>query len=81
MFVWAIRIETNKRQMEIKDRSVYSFHDNVIVNIIVFDSSLIKINKVSFQRVFSLNIYYIKYIPAKSLDHVDDDKDYLYLLS
>ena len=23
--------------------------------------------------------YYIKYIPTKTLDHIDDDKDYLYL--
>ena len=29
--------------------------------------------------MFIFNIYYIKYIPTKSLCHVDDDKDYLYL--
>ena len=74
-------METNKRQMKIKNCSDYLFHDNVIVNIIVFGSSLIKINKVSFKGVFSLNIYYIKYIPTKSLDHVDDGKDYLYFFS
>ena len=29
--------------------------------------------------IFNLNIYYIKYIPTKTLDHVDDGRDYLYL--
>ena len=28
---------------------------------------------------FSLNIYYIEYIPTKTLNHIDDDRDYLYL--
>ena len=64
--------------MKVKNCSDYLFNDNVIVNIIVFEASLLKICKVSFKRIFSLNIYYVKYIPTKSLDHVDDDKDYLY---
>ena len=38
-----------------------------------------KHNKFWFKGVFSLNIYYIKYIPTNILDHVDDEKDYLYL--
>ena len=29
--------------------------------------------------VFSFNVYYIKCIPTKTLDHLDDDKEYLYL--
>ena len=29
--------------------------------------------------IFILNIYYIKYIPTKTLDHADDGRDYLYL--
>ena len=51
----------------------------MIVNIKDFDSILLKTYKLSFTGVFSFNIYYIKYIPTKSLCHVDDDKDYLYL--
>ena len=51
----------------------------MIVNIKDFDSSLWKIYKFSFKGVFSLNIYYIKYIPTKTLYHIDDDKDYFYL--
>ena len=72
-------MERNMRQMKIKNGPDYLFNDNMIVNIKDFDSSLLEINKLSFKGVFSLNIYYIKYIPTKSLDHVDDDKDYLYL--
>ena len=29
--------------------------------------------------VSGLNFYYIKYIPTKTIDHTDDDKDYFYL--
>ena len=71
------------RQMKIKNRPDYLFNDNMIVNIKDFDSSLLEINKLSFKGVFSLNIYYIKYIPTKSPDHVsinrtDSDEDFLY---
>ena len=56
---------------EIKNRPDYLFSDNLIVNIKDFGSSLLKIYKLSFQSVFSLNIYYIKYIPTKSSDRVN----------
>ena len=60
------------------------FNDNLIVNIKDFDSSLLKIYKLSFKSVFSLNIYYVKYTPTKSpnrvsIDRTDNDEDYLYL--
>ena len=84
MFVWVIRIEINIRQIKIKHRPDYLFNDNLIVNIKDFDSSLLKIYKLSFKSVFSLNIYDIKYIATKSSDRVsidrtDNDKDYLHL--
>ena len=72
-------MEINIRQMKIKNHPDYIFNDNMIVNIKDFDSSLLEIYKFSFKEVFSLNIYYIKYIPTKSLHHIDDDKDYFYL--
>ena len=72
-------MERNMRQMKIKNGPDYLFNDNMIVNIKDFDSILLKTYKLSFTGVFSFNIYYIKYIPTKSLCHVDDDKDYLYL--
>ena len=56
----------------------------MIVNTKNFDSGLREINKLSFKGAFSLNIYYIKYIPTKilnrvSIDRTDNDEDYLYL--
>ena len=56
----------------------------MIVNIKDFDSSLFEIRKLSFKGVFTLNIYYIKYIPIKipnhvSIDRTDNDQDFLYL--
>ena len=56
----------------------------MIVTIKDFDSGLLEINKLSFKYVFSLNIYYIKYIPTKSSNRVsiyrpDNDEDFLYL--
>ena len=67
--------------MSIKNRPDYSLNDNMIVNTKDFDSSLLEIHKLSHQGVFSLNIYYIKYIPTKNLNHmgVNHDKDFLYL--
>ena len=56
----------------------------MIVNIKDFDSSLLQINKLSLNGVFSFNIYYIKQILTKSpnrvsIDRTDDDEDYRYL--
>ena len=70
--------------MKIKNRPDYLFNDNMIVNIRDFDSSLLEINKLSFKGIFSLNIYYIKYIRTKipnrvSIDRTDYDEDSLYL--
>ena len=75
-------MEINIRQMKIKNRPDYSFNDNKI-NVKDFTSSLLEINKLSFKGVFSLNIYFIKYIPTKnpnrvSIDRTDND-EYLYL--
>ena len=77
-------MEINIRQLKIKNRPDDLFNDNMIVNITDFDSSLLEINKLSFKAVFSLNIYYIKYIPTKipnrvSIDRTDNDESYLYL--
>ena len=59
-------MKINIRQMKIKNRPDYLFNGNKIVNVKDFDSSVLKVNK-SFKGVFSVNIYYIKYIPTKSL--------------
>ena len=77
-------MQVNIRQIKIKYQTDYLFNDNMIVNIKDFDSSLLEINKLSFKGVFSLNIYYIKYIPTKSPNRVcinitDNDEDFLYL--
>ena len=50
-------MEINKRKMKIKNRPDYLFNDNTIVNIKDFDSRLLKIYKLSYSKVFSLNIY------------------------
>ena len=49
-------MEINIRQMKVKNRPDYLFNDNMIANIKDFDSSLLKVNKLSFKGVFSLNI-------------------------
>ena len=72
-------MEIALRQMKIKNGPDYLFNDNMIVNIKDFDSSLLKIYELPYKWIFNLNIYYIKYIPGKTLEHIDDDKDYLYL--
>ena len=77
-------MEVNIIQMKIKNRPDYLFNDNLIVDINDFDSSLLEINKLSFKGVFSLIIYYIKYIPRKSpnrvsIDRTNSDENYLYL--
>ena len=58
-------MQVNIRQMEIKNRPDYLFNGNMIVNFKNSDSSLLKTNKLSFEGVFSLNIYYTKYISTK----------------
>ena len=70
--------------MKIENRPDCLFNDNKIVNVKDCDSSLLEINKLSFKGVFSLNIYYIKYIPTKSpirvsIDRTDNDEDFLNL--
>ena len=77
-------MEMDIRQMNIKNRPDYLLDDNMIVNIKDFGFSLLEINKLSLKGVFSLLIYYIKYIPTKSpnrvsIDRTDNDEDYLYL--
>ena len=77
-------MEINTRQMKIKNRPHYLFNDSMILNIKDFDSSLLEINKLSFNGVFSLNTYYIKHIPTRStnrlsIDKNDNDEGYLYL--
>ena len=77
-------MQANIRQMKIKNCPDYLFNDNMIANIKGFDFSLSEINKLSFNGVFNLNIYYIKCIPTKSpncvsIDKTDKDKDFLYL--
>ena len=77
-------MEINIKRMKIKNRPDYLFNDNMIVNIKDFDSSPLEINKLSFNGIFSLNIYYIKYIRTKipnrvSIDRTDYDEDSLYL--
>ena len=77
-------MQVNIRQIKIKNRPDYLFNDNMIVNIKDFDSSALEVKKLPFKGVFSLNIYYIKYIPTKStncasIDTTDNDEDFLYL--
>ena len=77
-------MQINIRQMKTKNRPDYLFNDNMIVYVKGFDSSLLEINKLSFKAVFSLNIYYIKYIPTKSpnrvsIDRTDNNGSHLYL--
>ena len=77
-------MQVNIKQMNIKNRPDYLFNDNMIVNFKDFDSSLLKISKLSFKGVFSLNIYNIKCIPTKSpscvsINRNDNDEDFLYL--
>ena len=77
-------MQVNIRQMKIKNCSDCLFNDNMVVNINDFDFSLLEISKLSFKGAFSLNFYYIKYIPTKSpnrvsIDKTDNDEDFLYL--
>ena len=52
----------NIKQINIKNRTYYFFND--IINIKYFDSSLLKINKISDKNI---GIYHIGYITKKKL--------------
>ena len=52
----------NIKQINIKNRTYYFFND--IINIKYFDSSLLKINKISEKNIV---IYHIGYITIKKL--------------
>ena len=56
--------------METKNRPDYCFNDNMIDIIKDVDSGILKINKLPLKGVFSLDIYYNKYIPTKTLNRV-----------
>ena len=73
MLIRIIKTEINIRQTKITNCSDYLFNDNKIVNVKDFDPSLLEINKLSFKGAFSLNIYYIKDIPAKYPNFVSID--------
>ena len=71
--------------MEINIKNCPKLFNDTIFNIKNLDSSLLEINKLSFKGVFSVSIYYIKYIPTKSPNLVsvyrtDNDEDFLHLL-
>ena len=52
-----------------------------MINIKIFDPNLLKITKLSFRGVLSVNIYYLKYVTMKSLDHINiDNENFLYLI-
>ena len=71
-------MQHNMKQINIKNRPFYIFNDMISTK--NFDPSLLEINKLSFRGV-SINIYYIKYIPMKILDHANiDNEDFLYLI-
>ena len=52
----------NIKQINIKNRTYYIFND--IINIKYFDSSLLKINKITHKNI---GIYHIGYITIKKL--------------
>ena len=54
---------------------------NDMINVKNFDPRLLEIRKLSFKGVFTINIYYIKYITMKSLDDVNiGNEDIIYLI-
>ena len=54
---------------------------NDMINVKNFDPRLLEIRKLSFKGLFTVNIYYIKYITMKSLDDVNiDNEDIIYLI-
>ena len=68
MFVKVIKLQHAKKcnmtQVNIKNLLCYFFDG--MINIKNFDPNLFKITELSFWGVFSVNIYYIKYITGKS---------------
>ena len=59
-------------------RDTYLMINNDMIYTENFNPSLLEIKKLSYKGVFSLNIYYIKYISMKTPDHYD--KDFLYFI-
>ena len=54
---------------------------NDMINVKNFDPRLLEIRKLSFKGLFTVNIYYIKYITMKSLDDVNiGNEDIIYLI-
>ena len=71
------------KQTNIKNCPCYLFNDmiNDMINVKNFDPRLLEIRKLSFKGVFTVNIYYIKYITMKSLDDVNiGNEDIIYLI-
>ena len=79
-----IEIQHNTKQINIKNRPCYLLNEliNDVINIENFNRGLLEISKLLFKGVFTVDVYYIKYITMKSPDHVniDDDEDFLYLI-
>ena len=65
-------MQNNIKQINIKSRPCYFFNDmiNKVINIKNFDPRLLEINKLSFKGVFSVNIYYIKYVTTTKISFV-----------
>ena len=57
----------NIKQVNIKNRTYYFFND--MINIKIFDSSLLKIGQKSYK---SFGIYYIGYITVKSISDYEN---------
>ena len=53
----------NVKQINIKNRTYWFFND--VINVINFDSSLLKIDKNSYKNI---DIYYIGYITIEQID-------------
>ena len=53
----------NIKQINIKNRTYWFFND--VINVINFDSSLLKIDKNSYKNI---DIYYIGYITIEQID-------------
>ena len=55
------------KEINIKNRTYYFFND--MINIRVFDSNLLKIDKKSYKNI---DIYYIGYITIKKIDDYEN---------
>ena len=55
------------KQIDIKNRTYYFYHD--MINIKIFDSILLKINKKSYKNIV---IYNIGYITSKNVDEFEN---------